>query len=1059
MSFKETFRYVLLLTLLSSAAFAQESAEEEESSLAEEAEEVVVTGSRIKRSNFETNAPVTVITSEEIENRGYTKAAEALFALPFVGIGASNFGDSAYDGSEDIGQNIGDSFGLGAQRTLTLVNGKRFVAGNSAIGGLGGAVDTNNIPNALIERVEVKSVGGAAVYGADAVAGVINFILKEDYEGFEFSYDYNSLLADFEGAEEAFRSLMGFNSADGKGNFVLSLEMTKTPRIDETMLPYRQNYLYRTTLVDAAYAGQSGFYPNYTLYGLSKNGFATCGSVVLYNLGAGLCDNGLAYEFDAGGNLRAATPGEKTGNAVWSVGGDGLYLDQYGSFSNSYDRYNASVFYTYNISDDVKFKTEVYSSQFQTFPTVTQPQYQSGLFGGTAQPPFLPLDYPYFSDQARELLATLTSGGEPLEGVYVQWAPLSWVPRPTNDSATTSFNFSLEGVLSFANRDFDWVTGYSFGKSRVLATEVDYIDPRFFAAIDVGINPATGEIDCKFNYVDNYVNSLFATPVYGNVSQSGSLVLGSPGDCVPVQPFGYYTPSQAQLDYVTANIFSNNEISQIVRFANVQGTLFDLPAGEVKGLVGFEARKETVDYKVDGGSKANVYRSGYSADVSGAFSTSDVFYELYVPLLGNGFGDWSLGGVSLLKGVDLEYSYRELDNSLAGVDEADNIGLNVRINDDLRFRINSQNAVRAPSMGELFQPVVGSGSFVSDPCDQSFIDSGPNPSVRRANCLADAASFGVDITNWESFAKNASVQGLSGGNINLKNETAEAQGYGIIFQPSWVPGELSLAVDKIIIDISDAITSYTPTQIMNACYDSESFPNNPFCGQFFRGADFQLLRGAGEVAYIAGQVNAAIFEYEATISELNYANSVGDLGNLLFGYFGADFDDNYGYLNLNVKHIYNEKDLFSATGTDINDNTGEFGTNARNQFYTQLQHFYGPFVSYVDVFYYGEGKFDNDWDYNEQPDKYVNTLDGSYLPNNIEGWYMVNAGVNFDASDLGLEGLILRLRVNNLLDWEATSVWHRNQLRDGGTGANYGSASGEGGVIARRLSFGFNYKF
>ena len=184
---------------------------------------------------------------------------------------------------------------------------------------------------------------------------------------------------------------------------------------------------------------------------------------------------------------------------------------------------------------------------------------------------------------------------------------------------------SLCGVLSFANRDFDWEAGYSFGKSRVLATEVDYIDPRFFAAIDVGINPATGEIDCKFNYVDNYVNSLFVNPVYGNASQDGSLVLGSPGDCVPVQPFGYYTPSQAQLDYVTANIFSNNEIRQIVRFANVQGTLFNLPAGEVKGLVGFEARKESVDYKVDGGSKAAIYRAGYSADVSGAFSTSDVF--------------------------------------------------------------------------------------------------------------------------------------------------------------------------------------------------------------------------------------------------------------------------------------------------------------------------------------------------------------------------------------------------------------------------------------------------
>ena len=120
---------------------------------------------------------------------------------------------------------------------------------------------------------------------------------------------------------------------------------------------------------------------------------------------------------------------------------------------------------------------------------------------------------------------------------------------------------------------------------------------------------------------------------------------------------------------------------------------------------------------------------------------------------------------------------------------------------------------------------------------------------------------------------------------------------------------------------------------MNACYDSTDYPNNQFCNQFFRGPDFQLLRGAGEVAYIAGQVNAAIFEYEATISELSYSNSVSDFVNFAFGWAGADLGDGYGDFNVNMKHIYNEKDLFSATGTDINDNTGEFGANARNSYF------------------------------------------------------------------------------------------------------------------------------
>ena len=91
----------------------------------------------------------------------------------------------------------------------------------------------------------------------------------------------------------------------------------------------------------------------------------------------------------------------------------------------------------------------------------------------------MPLDYPYFSQQARDLLAGLTVGGEPITGVYLQWAPLSWVPRPTNDSATTSFNFSFEGSLPLLGSEFDWEAGYSFGKSRVLATEVDYLDGRF----------------------------------------------------------------------------------------------------------------------------------------------------------------------------------------------------------------------------------------------------------------------------------------------------------------------------------------------------------------------------------------------------------------------------------------------------------------------------------------------------------------------------------------------------------------------------------------------------
>ena len=233
-----TKRLFLLLVSLGffSIAFAQEDAsassevavEQAEDEDDAEPEEVVVVGSRIARSEYEVSQPVTIVYGEEYDNRGYTNAADALFDVPGIGITNSltNGSDGNFGNQSDlsVGQALANNFGLGSGRTLVLVNGQRFVGSTSPFGSGGGgnAVDINNIPSQMIDRVEILSAGGSAIYGSDAIAGVINYVLRDNYEGSSATIiydDYAGLSSDL-----SFQWVLGGNFADGKGNMVTSVQ-------------------------------------------------------------------------------------------------------------------------------------------------------------------------------------------------------------------------------------------------------------------------------------------------------------------------------------------------------------------------------------------------------------------------------------------------------------------------------------------------------------------------------------------------------------------------------------------------------------------------------------------------------------------------------------------------------------------------------------------------------------------------------------------------------------------------------------------------------------------
>ena len=207
----------LFMSLFAVTAFAQDNNADSNVEEIVEVEEITIIGSRIKRTTtFDSPVPVTIVTGEDFENRLFDFAASAVTRLPSAA-GA----ESGPNGSQAI-----NNLRLGSQRTLVTVNGNRFVSSN---GYGGGQVDVNNIPTMLIDRVEVINIGGAAVYGSDAVAGVVNYILKDDFEGFKFQYNHNKFFDDVV-TQRGYKMLFGGNFMDGRGNVTLSLDYTSNGR-------------------------------------------------------------------------------------------------------------------------------------------------------------------------------------------------------------------------------------------------------------------------------------------------------------------------------------------------------------------------------------------------------------------------------------------------------------------------------------------------------------------------------------------------------------------------------------------------------------------------------------------------------------------------------------------------------------------------------------------------------------------------------------------------------------------------------------------------------------
>ncbi|MBU3920089.1 TonB-dependent receptor [Hyphomonas sp.] len=790
-------------------------------------EKVTVTGSRLALADFQAISPVTSVSSEAIELNATLTLETLLNELPQVIPG--NTVTSNNSGGEDFATI--DLRGLGPARTLVLVDGER-VPGSSTTG----VVDLNSIPAGLVDRVEVVTGGASAVYGSDAIAGVVNFILKDDYEGAQVTVGGG---AGFDGNAkyETADFLFGGNFDNGKGNMVAYASYFNRDGVFQSQydysrvsqaLVYGYQYDYSTSsgrytgviaadsleeylaaraalLAVPANANQANFAGTFvgggsatppwgSISNSSANPFqnlstnaATAGQFAAANTD---CDPATAPVAVNGGNLSFNDSGQLT--PYFSSRGCAVPIRANGSSRYNYapdnyiylpaERFGVQTFGNYDVTDTIHMKT------FLSYVrSITQVQLAATPITGLS----IPVSSPAIAgadgivgtadDPHPDLSAALNSRPTPGANFTYAWRSNGVGPRKGE-----FINSNLLGRVTFdgsITEDWEWNASAGWGQGQFNATLQNNVN-----------RPALlqGVAGCA------------------NVPVSAQL----PG-CVNVDIFGppSLTPDAAAASFIRTDVQTSQSIEQIAFSGFVRGPLFKLPAGEVSSVFGLEYRQDDVRLVVDDAQRRGEI-AGFNAvqNINGQLDVYEAYTEVSIPILAD---------LPMAEELSVDLGYRASDYSTVGSIESYKYGFRYAPIDWLRFRGVYNKAARAPSALESFQAGdQGFPSFV-DPC-RAGNTSGD--ATLRAFCGTNGAIGAgfVPAANLATFAaSNSQVQAFSFGNPNLSPETGETSTIGLVFEPDFLPvGTLRSTVDWFNIKLTDAIVSRGAQTILNSCYNN-----------------------------------------------------------------------------------------------------------------------------------------------------------------------------------------------------------------------------------------------
>lgn len=841
-------------------------------------EAIVVTGSRIRRPNLSSTVPITSIGGEQFFQQGQTNVGDTLNDLPQLRSTFSQQNPGA--GIGIAGLNLLDLRGLGTQRTLVLVNGRRHVPAdilNNAV-----SVDTNTIPNDLIERVDIVTGGNSAVYGSDAIAGVVNFVLRRDFNGFQVRGQAGVAEEGF-GGNQYISAMGGKNFAEGRGNITLHGEYARTERVFASDVEaFRSNDAFAVIDADGGAGivnGGDGFIDRAFFRDIRSTTISRFGLVPINQRNvpnAGLVGNattanngapntaGVAFSdtfiFTPEGRLTRQT-GTRFGTGINSaiIGGNGQTgrEDRLVSVLPFTERFNFNLLARYEFSDAVEVFLEAKANRVNARGNNAGPSFNQGTGGTVDFRERARLDNPFLNPEDRTTLANLilTSGcRSDLLVTCPAAGNLTAADRAAIDAGTFRFVNSrtlldvglrdekfqrdtyrvVGGLRGTFNEDWNYEVSANYGKFKEDITTGGFIDrQRFALALDAGRNPTTGAIQCRSQFDPAAAVPLvgFAAPAAANAARLGADIAA----CVPYNPFGA-PDNSASIAYFARTFTASSSLDQLVLTGFVSGDisqLFELPGGPISFALGGEYRRENASYEQD-----QFVTDGFTNGVSipsfkpDTFKVKEAFAEVRVPVLKDVpfFQELTLsaaGRVSDYQGsVGTVYSYN------AGVDYAP-----VR---DIRFRANYSRAVRAPNVSETGFPLVPNffNNF-TDPCNPAVRGSG----VRAANCAAD---LGPLLANLNDVVQSLPI--VSGSNPNLDVEKSDSYTVGAVIQPRFVRG-LSLSVDYYDIKVKGVIANVSPQTIVNQCYDSPTL-DNIFCAAFerFRGP------GTGPLGEVAGRV-------------------------------------------------------------------------------------------------------------------------------------------------------------------------------------------------------------
>lgn len=742
---------------------------------ADTVEEIVVTGSRLRRArDLVAVSPVQTIGLEQIQSSGNVTLEDTLNEYPQLK--PDNTSTTAQSGG--TGVLSADLRGLGAVRTLVLVDGRRFVPADVT-----GLADLATIPDMLVERVEIVTGGASAVYGSDAIAGAVNFILKDDFEGVDLRYQYGESSRG-DGASQKIDLMLGANTGDGRGNVTLLGSYTERDPVyfgdrDFSRIPTLANSdgVLEPFGVGTIPGG---------LIGVPSSDFGLIQGVDLFN-SDGSCP----------GPIQGIRFGENSVPAPFCRPTDQYNYAPPNFLLRPLERWQITAIGSYEINDRVEAYSQLFytnkENAYQMAPDAVNPT-SFGEETGTLLIPNADTN-PMFTQPLRDFFAANSAYFDPdNDGIYTvrntAWQIEELGPRNVK-TITDGYNLTggLRGDFELGDSTWSWDTFYQYSRSDVNVIQANRLSrTRLTLGLDVEI--VDGEAQCRIDLLN----------------------------CVPVAIFGTDALTGEMAEFLKVTTGRQDQFIRHLAGASLAGDLFELPAGPVSSAFGLEWRQEEFSTVPD--------ETALSGDLGpqtppivnqGDFNIFEVFGEVRLPLLQN---------LPAVESLAFEAAVRFSDYSTIGNVTTWKGALDWQINDWARGRAGLSRAIRAPNLNELFGAPTSGFQGGVDPC---VVDNNPTDAQKEL-CIQQGVPAAI-VDNLQVGASQG-FQVASGGNLNLEEEESDTFTVGVVFTPTSFP-EFTLAIDYFEIEVDEAISQVSAQALVDSCFQTLD-ANGPACRSITR---------------------------------------------------------------------------------------------------------------------------------------------------------------------------------------------------------------------------------